>query len=217
MIFRSLRAFLRGIKNALILLIKCDWHEFIIRLRISLGHVDLKQDPEEYLERSHYYVDSGGLEFDKILADFDITPSDAILDFGCGKGGILISLSKYPFSKITGVEIAPDIVEIAQNNMKKLNITNVNIVCCDAADFRNLDEYNYFYFFNPFPCIVMKDVLHNIEESLKSHHRQIIIIYLNPLCHDLIVSGKVFFKLKELPHFLYKCFIYSNIKETTKN
>ena len=202
---------LRGIKNAITLLLKGQWREFIIRLRISLGQIDLQDDPSEVTERTHNYADSGGLAFDKIMANFHITPDDAIVDFGCGKGGILISLSKYPFAKITGVEIDPVLVQIAVSNIRKLNIKKVNIVCCDAAEFKELSQYNYFYFFDPFPCNVMGDVIDNIEKSLLLHPKKVTIIYLNPVCHDLIESGNIFAKTKELPHFEHKCFIYSNV------
>lgn len=197
------------------LLCKGEWHEFLVRLRISLGHIDLKHDfSETVTERTHYYADSGGLEFDKIMAHFSITNNDAIVDFGCGKGGILISLSKYPFSKITGVEIASDLVEIAKNNIRKLNIKNVNVICSDAAEFKQLNEYNYFYFFDPFPCNVMEEVMSNIEKSISEHPRKVTIIYLNPLCHELIESGNIFTRTKELPHFEHKCFVYVNVKTT---
>jgi len=203
---------LRGIKNALLLVLRGEWREFLIRLRISLGHIDLKDDPTEAVtERTHYYADSGGLAFDKIMANFNITPHDAIVDFGCGKGGILISLSKYPFSRITGVEIAPELVEIAESNIRKLKIGNVDIVCSDAAEFKELDEYNYFYFFDPFPCSVMQDVIDNIEKSILEQPRDVIIIYLNPHCHELIKASNIFIKTKELPHFEHKCFIYENV------
>ena len=205
-------ALTRGIKNALLLLWRREWREFLIRLRISQGHIDLKHDPTEAVtDRTHYYADSGGLAFDTIMAHFNIVPGDAIIDYGCGKGGILISLSKYPFSKITGVEIAPDLIRIAENNIRKLKIQNIRIVCCDAAEFKQLHEYNFFYFFDPFPCNVMQNVMDNIEQSIITHPRKITIIYLNPFCHDLIESRNVFKKTRELPHFKHKCFVYSNV------
>jgi SAM-dependent methyltransferase len=208
---KTIQPRLRGIRNAITLLAKGEWREFLIRLRISLGQVDLKNDPcETVTDRTHYYADSGGLAFDKIMANFEIKPGDAIVDFGCGKGGILISLSKYPFSKITGVEIAPDLVEIAKNNIRKLNLKNVEIECLDATEFKQLNEYNYFYFFDPFPCNVMCDVIDNIEKSILEHPRKITIIYLNPGCHEVVESSTIFTKTNELPHFQHKCFIYEN-------
>ena len=205
---------IRGIKNALLLLCKGEWREFLIRLRISLGQIDLTHDLSETVtERTHSYADSGGLAFDKIMANFKIVPGDAIIDYGCGKGGVLISLSKYPFAKITGVEIDPDLVAIAKSNIARLHLRKIDIKCCDATSFKELDQYNYVYFFDPFPCLVMKDVMQNIEASILEHPRQVTIIYLNPFCHNLIETNSIFFKTKELAHFEHKCFTYSNIAE----
>ncbi|MFA5516563.1 MAG: class I SAM-dependent methyltransferase [Desulfuromonadales bacterium] len=201
----------RGLKHALLLLRRRQWRELLIRIRIALGHIDLKVDPTEAVsERTHYYADSGGLAFDGIMSYFAIAATDAIVDFGCGKGGILISLSKYPFARITGIEISPDLVGIARDNIRKLKIKNVDIQCCDAADFKQLDTYNYFYFFDPFPDVVMADVLGNIEQSLIDHPRKVTLIYLNPYCHELIESGTVFSKTGAVEHFEHDCFIYTN-------
>ncbi|WP_051360683.1 class I SAM-dependent methyltransferase [Desulfuromonas sp. TF] len=202
---------LRGLKNAILLLCSGEWREFLVRLRITLGQIDLKDDHTEAIsERTHYYADSGGLAFDRIMSHFAIGSEDAIVDFGCGKGGILISLAKYPFAKIAGVEISPELVEIAKKNIRKLKIDRVEISCCDAADFQDLDDFNYFYFFDPFPCVVMKDVIRNIERSVAAEPRPATIIYLNPHCHELLDSSEVFRKTGELAHFQHECFVYSN-------
>lgn len=209
---KKVTATLRGFKNALILLSRRDWHEFKTRLKISMGQVDLRHDPNETItERTFYYADSGGLEFDKILSHFTITAADSIVDFGCGKGGVLISLSKYAFARITGVEISPELVAIAERNIKTLNITNVDIQCCDAAEFTSLEQYNYFYFFDPFPDNVMEDVVNNLQRSVQDCPRKVTIIYLNPSCHHLFDQSAIFHKVEELTHFEHKCFIYSNV------
>jgi len=208
----KIKALGRGLKNAVLLLCRGEGKEFLIRLRISLGQVDLRNDLSETVtDRTHYYADSGGLAFDKLMAHFDIKPQDAIIDFGCGKGGILISLSKYPFAKIMGVEISPKLAATAKDNIRKLKIRNVAVECSDAARFKDLDGYNYFYFFDPFPEVVMQDVLRNIEQSIIDRPRTITIIYLNPFCHELIESRGVFSRVGELPHFEHDCFVYSNI------
>lgn len=201
----------RGLKHGLLLLSRGQWRELLIRLRIAMGQIDLKVDPTEAVtERTHYYADSGGLAFDKIMGHFDISPADAIVDFGCGKGGTLISLSKYPFARILGVEISADLVAVARRNLRKLKIENVELRCCDAAEFKELDDFNYFYFFDPFPCVVMAQVLANIEQSLAGRPRQVTLVYLNPFCHDLVAAGGTFEKIGELDHFEHACFIYVN-------
>lgn len=203
---------LRGIKNALLLILSGDWNYFVVRLRISLGQVDLKHDfTEKITDRTHYYADSSGLEFEKIISRFDIKPGDAIVDFGCGKGGTLISLSRFPFFKILGVEIAPDLVAIAKRNLKTLKLKKVQIVCSDASKFYRLNDFNFFYFFDPFPAVVMRDVIRNIEDSIRLKPRNVTVIYLNPFCHNLFEESELFKKTEEIPHFEHKCFVYKNI------
>jgi len=211
---KNIRPILRGIKNAVVLLSKGEWREFVVRLRITLGQVDLKHDLSETVtDRTHYYADSSGLEFEKLMAHFKITPDDAIVDFGCGKGGILISLAKYPFAKIVGVEIDPALAAIARKNIDILKIRKVTIECCDAAVFDRLNEFTYFYFFDPFPVVVMQEVIRNIERSLRENPRKATIIYLNPFCHELFEASSILQKIGELPHFEHKCFVYSNVTE----
>lgn len=209
----TFRPLLRGMRNAGRLLLGGRWREFSVRARISLGIVDLKDDPAEAVsERTHYYADSGGLAFEDILSHFSISKGDAIVDFGCGKGGVLISLSKYPFAKITGVEISQELADIARNNLQKLKISNVDVEQCDAGSFVRLEEYNYFYFFDPFPAVVMQDVIKNIKTSIINKPRKVTVIYMNPFCHDLFDESEIFEKTMELPHFEHKCFVYSSVR-----
>lgn len=167
-----------------------NWWAINYRLQFLLRQIDLNNMGVDELglsaERSHEYADSGGLELENVLDSFNITPLDAIIDFGCGKGGALITLAKYPFVKIIGVELSTKLVEIAKRNLRKLRIDNVSIQCCDAIEFKELDDYNFFYFFSPFPCPVMKLVIGNIETSLNRKPRKVTIIYLNPECHEVV-------------------------------
>ncbi|MGE4342925.1 MAG: cyclopropane-fatty-acyl-phospholipid synthase family protein [Geoalkalibacter sp.] len=205
---------LRGVKNAFFLFCKRDWQGFITRLRIAVGQVDLRLSSLEDVglpeERAHYYADSGGIALEKILRQLGISSGDAIVDFGCGKGGALISFARYPFAKITGVELSPELSAIARENLKKLGIDKVAVECCDASDFKELHDFNYFYFFDPFPCPVLKEVLGNIEDSIDQHPRKVTLIYLNPHCHAEVESSSVFCKVKELKHFEHQCYVYEN-------
>jgi Methyltransferase domain len=201
-------------KNALILLLRGEWQEFVFRVRVHKLHVDLKNAYLDELnlpeERSHYYANSGGVHLEKVLRNMGITQQDAIVDFGSGKGGALITLSRYPFSKITGIELSPELVAIAKDNLKKLNITTISMIICDAATFTDLEEYNYFYFFNPFPCNVMSAVVQNISSSLITRPRKAVIIYFNPECHDVVITDSPFVKIKEFHHHELGYYIYSN-------
>ncbi|MBI5446641.1 MAG: class I SAM-dependent methyltransferase [Deltaproteobacteria bacterium] len=202
--------------NALWLLARADWREFIFRLQVRLGKIDLKPCSLEELnlseERSYYYADSGGLHLEEILKECDITSRDAIVDFGSGKGGALFTFSKYPFRKITGCELSPELVAIARKNLDVVRVRNVTFVTGDAAQFEELDEYNYFYFFNPFPCSVMSAVISNIAISLGRRPRRATIIYCNPECHDAVVLEGPFVKVKEYDLCQLKYYVYSNFR-----
>jgi hypothetical protein len=201
-------------KNALSLLLRGKWREFFFRVRVHIQKIDLRNVPLDELnlpeDRSHYYANSGGFHLEKVLRDLKITPRDAIVDFGSGKGGALFTFSRFPFAKITGVELAPELVDIAEDNLKKLNIGNITMTVCDAADFTDLDEYNYFYFFSPFPCSVMSAVIQNISSSLIASPRKAVIIYFNPECHDAVVTNSPFVKVMEFHHHELGYYVYAN-------
>jgi hypothetical protein len=55
------------------------------------------------------------------------------------------------------------------------------VFCADAAEFRELDDYEYFYLYNPFPEAVMRQVVENIRGSLERRPRKVTLIYKNPI------------------------------------
>jgi len=201
-------------KDALTLLCQGEWREFIFRIRVHVQKIDLRNTYLNELDlpedRCHYYANSGGPHLDKVLKALKITARDCVVDFGSGKGGALITMSRYPFARIAGVEISPELATIAKQNLDKLNIKNVIMKVCDAADFIDLDDYNYFYFFSPFPSAVMSAVMKNICASLANNPRKATIIYFNPECHDAVVTDSPFVKTNEFNHHELKFYIYSN-------
>ena len=112
------------------------------------------------------------------------TEKDAIFDYGCGKGGAMVSFLDYGFMRIGGVEYEPQIYDILVDNMSKLNLKdNRDIECIqgNAAEIREqLDKYNWFFFFNPFDDYIFRQCIDNMCESLKRCERKIHIISIAP-------------------------------------
>jgi tRNA1(Val) A37 N6-methylase TrmN6 len=204
------------VKNALTLLRRGEFKEFLFRLRVYFSKIDLRYASVHELglsaDRSHHYAHSGGINLENVLNRLNITKEDAIVDFGSGKGGVLITFAKYPFSKITGVELLPELVAIAEQNFKILKISNVTMVVSDASEFSDLDDYNYFYFYSPFPRNVMAAVLHNIQSSLLKKPRFVHLIYCNPEFHDILESASPFHKTEEFYHHQlnHPIYVYTN-------
>jgi hypothetical protein len=207
--------FLCYAKNAFSLLSQGRWREFVFRLRVYLVGVDLTNVSNEELnipvERGHEYANSGGRHLETVLESLQIQPNDAIIDYGSGKGGALITMAKFPFARISGIELSAALVAIAEKNLKGLGGKNIDMVVDDAMNFTDLETYNYFYFFNPFPPGVMQAVIKNIADSLAKKPRKAVIIYFNPEFHDSIVSDSPFVKIEEFDHHPLRYFIYSNV------
>lgn len=203
---------LTDVSNALAFLRRGEFKELLFRLRVYFSKIDLHYASVKELglsaDRSHDYRHSGGIHLEKVLDHLNITADDAIIDFGSGKGGALVTFVKYPFSKITGVELLPELVAIAEQNLKILHISTVTMVVSDAAQFTDLDGYTYFYFYSPFPHSVMAAVMQNLASSLLRKPRKITIIYCNPEFHDTIVTDTHFEKVHEFYHHQLRLPIY---------
>lgn len=143
--------------------------------------------------------------------------NQAIIDFGCGKGRALIEFSKYPFRKITGLEYSEDLINICKNNLNILKIKNIKLYCMNAIHFKNFEDYDCLYFYNPFPEPIFKKVIENLIESNKKNKKIIHIIYIYPTCHNLIINSGYFKLIKKIEnenkifHQLDDIYIYQNI------
>jgi SAM-dependent methyltransferase len=143
-------------------------------------------------ERSVHYATAGHGRLKRLLGSMQIGPEDSVIDFGCGKGKAMWTLSRFPFSKVDGVELSPGLSEIARGNLNKLGVRNAQIFTCDAAEFCDSDNYNYIYMCNPFPAIVMRAVVDHIEESISLRPRRVTVVYLNAQCHADVIAHGVF-------------------------
>jgi SAM-dependent methyltransferase len=172
--------------------------------KIDLSPVSL-EELKLPLERANGSSSSGGASLEHVLDPLKITSHDAIVDLGCGKGGAIITLAKYPFRLIAGVEISSDLVKIAQNNFLKLKISDVVLHCCDAGKFVELDEFNYIYMNNPFPCDVVEEVMINVSNSLMRNPRDLTMIYRWPICRKEVMESSLFeeiddFSIAKIPY-----------------
>ncbi|HOI25606.1 MAG TPA: class I SAM-dependent methyltransferase [Caldisericia bacterium] len=165
---------------------------------------------------SNGYSASNKKHLDQILQRLSLE-NCSILDFGCGKGYALYLMSKHPFAHIAGVEISPRLFAIAQKNMKKLKLNHIQLHLSDAKDFKDLDRFNAFYLFNPFPEAILTQVIQNILASLQSKPRKIQIIYNLPT-HEGLLQKQGFhrthaFTFGKAP-IIGHCSVYSNQPQT---
>ena len=106
------------------------------------------------------------------------------IDIGAGKGRMLIIASELGFERIVGVELVPELADIAKKNLAKLGIKNAEVESADAADFLFPHSDLVVYFYNPFTWEVMQKVVAN----LRNHTRELYVIYKFPKCAALFDS-----------------------------
>lgn len=122
-----------------------------------------------------------------------IEANQSILDFGCGKGRVLTVAAYYGFSKITGVEFAKELCDVARKNIipvqQKFPEKIFNVIHANAIDYKIEKDTNVFFFFNPFDEVVMLAVAKNILQSLKENPREVYVVYLNPVHKEIFLSA----------------------------
>ncbi|MEO8721562.1 MAG: class I SAM-dependent methyltransferase [Ginsengibacter sp.] len=119
--------------------------------------------------------------------------NNSLVDYGSGKGRILVVAAHYGFKKITGVEFSQAFCEEAKNNIGKIQpffpSTDFKVICEDAVNYSIKNNDTVFFFFNPFDEVIMLRVVKNILSSIKKNQRKIYVVYVNPLHEEIFLSA----------------------------
>lgn len=139
-----------------------------------------------HVEGARDYVPTRGRAFNKLMRRIRYPEGGVLIDFGSGKGKILLLASRYGFRRVVGVEFSEQLCALAKRNIKVFGQRNViaaeiEVVCADAANYAIPDDANVFFMFNPFGMTVMEAVMKNIQESLNRNPRSIWMIYSDPV------------------------------------
>jgi SAM-dependent methyltransferase len=119
------------------------------------------------------------------------------IDLGSGKGRTLLMASDYPFRRVVGVDLLPELHRAALENLSKYKSETqkcfaLESICADATEFRFPDEPTVLYLFNPFPEAGLRRMIAGLERSLREHPRAVYVLYHNPaLGHVLGENGRL--------------------------
>jgi len=116
------------------------------------------------------------------------------IDIGSGKGRTLLLASEYPFRKIVGVEILPELHEIAQENLSRYQSESqkcfaLESICGDGSDFPFPADPLLIYLFNPLPESGLKQMTTGVKKSLRAHPRAVYLLYHNPLLEGVLAES----------------------------
>lgn len=162
------------------------------------------------------YVVSRVRPLKKLLGELRLADKGAFVDFGCGKGRVLLLAAQCGFSRVTGVEYTEELSALARSNVSRFLSrcpdvhAEINVVEGDAGAYAVDDRDAVFYFFNPFGPPVMEKIMRNIEASLEQAPRRIYIIYALPRFRTTIDSRAAFRVFGEYRYWDTSFLVYTN-------
>ena len=138
--------------------------------------------------KSHgrYYQGTNAYLFKKAFSYIKVdVPSSCLVDFGSGKGKVMLLAAEKGFRKVIGVEFSKELVEICRRNLeifkrKTKSKTEFEVIHMDAAEFAIPADANLLFFSNPFDETLIEKVIGNIFKSLEMYPREIVVVHLFP-------------------------------------
>jgi hypothetical protein len=138
-----------------------------------------------YMPVSYYLLSKAFRHYPKIT-------KNNFVDIGSGKGRALCGAAVKGFGKVSGVDISADLCRAATANLeyikKKVPLLEYSLQTMDAANYKIPDDADCIFFFNPFDEIIMRQVVYNIQNSLRQFPRNMVIIYANPLYENFFLD-----------------------------
>jgi len=138
-----------------------------------------------------------------------------LVDFGSGKGRILLIAAECGFARATGVEFASELCAIARSNCNAFRAvanttTELTLIESDAVDYAVADDDNFLFFFNPFSEAVTAKVLGNILLSLQRHPRRVLLGFYNTDPAELVARYPVFSPWRNIDYRGYRVRLFTN-------
>jgi len=117
----------------------------------------------------------------------------AFIDLGSGKGRVLLMAADYPFRRVVGIELLPELHRVAQGNLGQYRSDSqrcfaLESIRADAQNFAFPPEPTVLYLFNPLPEEGLVQVIANLDRSLREQPRPLYLIYHNPLLDHVLAN-----------------------------
>lgn len=121
----------------------------------------------------------------------------AFVDLGCGKGRPLVVASEFPFRRLLGIEIAPELAGVARANAAVIaaafpDRTAIEIQIGDATAVSLPGELAVYFMYHPFHRSLVISLVANLESQLEAGLQHAFLVYYNPVHGELLDSSPRF-------------------------
>ncbi|WP_267350740.1 class I SAM-dependent methyltransferase [Sphingomonas sp. GM_Shp_2] len=146
---------------------------------------DLALRAERRRSAVHYAPSTQAMLRDPV-ATLGIDPRDYhFIDYGAGKGRMVMLAQQLGFVHATGVELSPHLCEIARRNLATLRerspaLPPAAIFEGDACEYLPAGQRLCVYLYNPFDATVLAGVRARLDQALTAGTERIVVIYANP-------------------------------------
>ena len=190
----------------------------MLKDNLSKDYLPLHQDIVLYQHKKMFRVNTDT----SLLGNYlKVNKEDSVLDIGTNNGALLLYASLYYPSKLVGIDINSEALEIARLNLESNNISNFELVHSNIKDYISKEKYDVIVS-NPPYFNTQNESLKNNNEYLKmARHEEYLL--LEDLIKGVSINLKedgIFYlihtapRLEEIKRYLNKYSLY--IKEYTK-
>jgi SAM-dependent methyltransferase len=138
------------------------------------------------------------------LSDLHINFSEfTFADVGCGKGRAIVVAAQFPFHRLWGVELSPELCDIARANLalRPEWAKRSSIIHEDAASVTYPEGPLLIFMFHPFLAPVLRRVLANLETQLRKSPRTTYVLYArNPRYTEVLERFPFLQEISETTH-----------------
>ncbi|MCM3195132.1 methyltransferase [Priestia megaterium] len=130
----------------------------------------------------HRYEPTPYRALETLFTQYELTSSDRIVDFGCGKGRLNFYVNYLCNATAVGIEMNEHFYEQAIDNQRRYlkkakgRKHPIHFQCCLAQEYKIHPLDTCFYFFNPFSVQIFIQVVNNILLSWEENKREIDLI-----------------------------------------
>jgi len=175
----------------------------------SVGSLGVESEDSH---RLHGYQAAQQDIVDEILAAIPDGPEGfTFIDYGSGKGRVLLMAALHPFRSVIGIEIAEEMHRIAEANIAHFATVapvackDISSLCRDARAFDPPETPLIAYFYNPCHGEILRPMVETIERSHAARPRPIWAVYIEPLYPEAFeASGRWHVQAADDSYRLYR-------------